>query len=65
MKYNELHKILKKFGCYPINKQRAGHPIWYSPITDKFFMTSNHGAEEVKTGTLKSIVKVSGIKLNK
>lgn len=65
MKYNELHKILKKFGCYQLDKQRAGHPVWYSPITDKLFTTSNHGGQEVKPGTLKSIIKTSGIKLNK
>ena len=62
MKYKELHKILAKAGCYDVGKQRNGHPVWYSPITGKFFRTSNHGSEEVKTGTLNAILKDAGIK---
>ena len=26
MKYNELHKRLKKWGCYPTGNSIAGHP---------------------------------------
>ena len=62
MKYKELHKLLKANGCYPTGVQRAGHPEWYSPITNKKFPTSNHGSEEVKKGTLTSILKDAGIK---
>jgi predicted RNA binding protein YcfA (HicA-like mRNA interferase family) len=61
MKYNELHRELRKIGCTRLKKQRKGHPLWYSPITGKFFMTSNHGSEEVKPGTLKSIKRDSGL----
>ena len=61
MKYNELHKLLKKAGCYDTGKVMAGHPLWYSPITKKYFPTSHHGAEEVKKGTLNSIRKSAGI----
>lgn len=61
MKYSELHRKLKKVGCYPTGKQVAGHPEWYSPITNKYFGTSNHESEEVATGTLKSIKKSAGI----
>lgn len=35
MKYNELHRILIRYGCYETGKQRAGHPEWYSPRTKK------------------------------
>ena len=52
MKYN---------GCVKTKKQRAGHPLWYSPITGKFFTTSNHGKQEVASGTLKSIKRDSGV----
>ncbi len=61
MRYNELHKILRKHGCYETGRQMAGHPQWYSPITDAKFITSNHQAQEVATGTLKSILKAAGI----
>lgn len=63
MKYNELHRILSKSGCYETGKQRAGHPEWYSPITKRKFITSNHLSAEVKLGTLKSIARDSGIKI--
>ena len=62
MKYNELHRKLRKFGCYPTGKDRNGHPEWYSPISDKTFTTSHHEAQEVKNGTLKSILRTAGIK---
>ena len=61
MKYNELHRKLLDIGCERLKKQRAGHPLWYSPITGKMFTTSNHLTEEVKPGTLKSIKRDSGL----
>lgn len=61
MKYNELHKKLKKFGCYPTGNSIAGHPEWYSPITGKYFPTSNHGSKEIAPKTLKNIIRDSGI----
>lgn len=62
MKYSELEKKLKKAGCYNTGKQMSGHPVWYSPITDRFFKMSNHGKQEVKKGTLQKILKISGLK---
>ncbi len=62
MKYNELHRKLRKFGCYPTGEYANGHPLWYSPKTGKEFKTSLHEAKEVATGTLKSILRDAGIK---
>lgn len=62
MKYNELHRLLKKYKCRKTGETEAGHPIWYSPITGKEFTTSHHGTNEVATGTLRNIKKLSGIK---
>lgn len=61
MKYNELERKLRKIGCYDTNKQMAGHPIWYSQKTGKEFKMSNHGGEEVATGTLRAIKKAAGL----
>ena len=61
MKYNELMRILKKHGCFDTGEQQGGHPLWYSPITDREFQVSNHGKEEVAKGTLKKIMKMAGI----
>jgi predicted RNA binding protein YcfA (HicA-like mRNA interferase family) len=62
MKYNELHRKLRKAGCFPTGKQLGGHPEWCSPITGKTFATSNHESQEVKNGTLRSILRDAGIK---
>ncbi|MBO4370448.1 MAG: type II toxin-antitoxin system HicA family toxin, partial [Paludibacteraceae bacterium] len=61
MKYSELHKRLRKFGCYPTGETIAGHPEWYSPITGKYFPTSHHLNHEVAPKTLKNIIRDSGI----
>lgn len=61
MKYSELHKKLKKAGCYLI-REGGNHPIWYSPITKTQFPTGRHESQEVKTGTIKKIEKASGVK---
>ena len=50
MKYSELEKKLKEIGCYSLGKQANGHPLWFSPITQKQFKTSNHKSKEVATG---------------
>lgn len=61
MKYSELEKRLKEAGCYDTAKQANGHPVWYSPITNKKFRLSNHKSKEVATGTLKRILKDAGL----
>jgi mRNA interferase HicA len=62
VKYAELERKVKKAGCYWVRNGKK-HPIWYSPITGKEFDTSHHKSEEVKFGTLKSILRDSGVKL--
>ncbi|MCQ2142500.1 MAG: type II toxin-antitoxin system HicA family toxin [Bacteroidales bacterium] len=59
MKYSELERILKKAGCYSVSGGR--HPVWFSPLTNKFFRMSNHVSEEVKKGTLNAIKRDAGI----
>lgn len=61
MKYNELHKKLKKAGCYLTGREIAGHPEWYIPITGKYFPTSYHGSQEIAPGTLRNIKRDAGI----
>ena len=62
MKYRELEKKLKKIGCYFTGEYMNNHPVWKSPVTGKLFKMSQHGSEEVKNGTLNSILKDSGLK---
>jgi predicted RNA binding protein YcfA (HicA-like mRNA interferase family) len=61
MKYSELEKLVRNAGCYDTKKQRAGHPLWYSPQTGMYFQMSNHGKQEVASGTLKAIKRAAGI----
>jgi len=61
MKYAELIKKLKRIGCYSVGTQQAGHPLWYSPKTGKFFQLSNHRGQEVATGTLRKIMRDAGL----
>jgi len=62
MKYSELERKLKNAGCYEVSEMN-GHPLWYSPITEKYFKMGHHKSQEVATGTLRSIINASGIKL--
>jgi predicted RNA binding protein YcfA (HicA-like mRNA interferase family) len=62
MKYSELERKLSKAGCQLV-KSGGNHPIWFSSITGKTFPTGNHKNEKVKTGTLKSISKLSGVNI--
>ncbi|MGP1393320.1 MAG: type II toxin-antitoxin system HicA family toxin [Candidatus Cryptobacteroides sp.] len=61
MKYSELHRKLRKAGCYQISTNR--HPWWFSPLTGEKFETSHHDSEEVAIGTLRKICKLAGINL--
>ncbi|MFC2355457.1 MAG: hypothetical protein ACFNLQ_08340 [Capnocytophaga ochracea] len=36
--------------------------MWFSPLTNKEFPTSRHENQEVKAGTLNSILKLAGLK---
>lgn len=62
MKKSELIKKLKAAGCY-LDSELSRHESWYSPITGQHFTLPRHDAKEIATGTLKSIIKQSGINL--
>ena len=62
MKYSELEKKIKKAGCYDTGLQANGHPVWENPKTKERFRMSNHKSQEVKKGTLNSILKSAGLK---
>ena len=61
MKYSELEKILRQAGCH-IDHEGKRHRMWYSPITDQTFPVGRHKSEDVKPGTLKSILEAAGLK---
>ncbi len=61
MTYGELKKLLKKNKCY-LEREGSRHEIWYSPITRGYFPVGRHNKEEVKKGTLVTILNAAGLK---
>ena len=61
MQYSELVQKLKEAGCY-IARNGSRHDMWYSPITGKTFPVGRHKTQEVAPGTLKNILRDSGLK---
>ena len=56
MKTSELRKILRANGCYVV-REGTNHEIWFSPITGKKFPVPRHGAKEMATGIVNSILR--------
>jgi len=63
MKYSELEKVIKQTTNCKFFRNGSNHPLWINQDTGDIFAMSHHGSQEVKKGTLKSIVKASGVKL--
>jgi predicted RNA binding protein YcfA (HicA-like mRNA interferase family) len=63
MKYSELERAIKKTTNCRFFRNGSRHPIWINQDTGEFFEMSYHGSEEVKPGTLKSIIKKAGLNL--
>lgn len=61
MKTSEFLKKAAKAGCYFV-KNGKEHDVWYSPITEKYFRVSRHQSQELKAGTLNSMMKDAGLK---
>ena len=62
MNHGELKKKLKQIGCYKVGEGKR-HERWYSPLTNDEFPVGRHNQKEVPSGTLKSIMNSSGLKL--
>jgi len=60
MKYTELKKLLRGIGCTKVS-EGGNHEIWLSPITKKKFVVGRHNSQEVASGTLAKIKKLSGL----
>jgi predicted RNA binding protein YcfA (HicA-like mRNA interferase family) len=63
MKYAELEKRIEETTNCRFLRNGSNHPLWINPATGEIFPMSHHRREEVKQGTLKSIVRKSGVKL--
>ena len=58
MKYREVAKKLKRLGCKENTKRGSGsHRIWINPLTQTSTTIPDWGGKDLKTGTLRSIIK--------
>jgi mRNA interferase HicA len=61
MKTSEFLKRAVKAGCYFVSHGKK-HDVWYSLVTNKYFRVSRHQSQELKGGTLNSMLKDAGLK---
>ncbi len=60
MKFNDVNKLLKKAGWIEV-RQRGSHVIYKKEGEPQSISVPNHGSEDLKKGTLHSILKQAGI----
>ena len=61
MTTSELINLLKKSDCF-LKEHGKRHDMWHSPKTGNDFPVPRHAKQEIKTGTLNSILKDAGLK---
>jgi len=67
MRYREVVKILNKLGCVEVKRKGGGsHRKWYNPDKSPIVVVSvpDWGTRDLKTGTLRSVVKDLGLEWN-
>lgn len=64
MRYREIERKLSKLGCIEVKRKGGGsHRKWYNPRSQPIVLVSipDWGSKDLKTGTLRSIIKSLGI----
>ena len=67
MNYREVTKKLRNLGCVELGRKGGGsHRKWYNPTKNPIVIVSvpDWGSKDLKTGTLRSIVKNLGFEWN-
>jgi len=62
LKPNQIIKLLHKLG-FVERRQTGSHLIFKHPATKKVVIVPIHGNKDIKIGTLRSIIKQAGFKL--
>ena len=63
MRYRDIDKKLRRLGCIEIKRKGGGsHRKWYNPSQSPIVVVSvpDWGSKDLKTGTLRGIVKDLG-----
>ena len=62
MRYRELAKKLKAMGCFELPRRSGGsHRKWHNPMTDRVSTVPDWGSRDLKTGTVRHIVRQLGL----
>jgi len=62
MKYREVAKKLKLFGCEEVmRKSKGSHRLWHNPANDRVAPLPDWGAKDLKIGTLRAFIRQLGL----
>lgn len=62
MTYRQVAKKLKKLGCVEIRRRSGGsHRLWRNPATGQFTTVPDWGGKDLKTGTVRAVVRQLGL----
>lgn len=62
MRYREIARKLRELGCQEIPRQGGGsHRKWHNPATNAIAPIPDWGSKDLKTGTLRAIVRQLGL----
>lgn len=62
MKYREVARKLRSLGCEETTQRASGsHRKWINPATGKGTVVPDWGHQDLKVGTLRSIVRQLGL----
>jgi mRNA interferase HicA len=62
MRYREVAQKLRRLGCEEIRRRGGGsHRKWHNPATGGFAPVPDWGSKDLKTGTLRHIVRLLGL----
>lgn len=62
MKYREIARKLRKLGCEEIPRRGGGsHRKWINRAVGQGTIIPDHGAKDLKMGTVKGVVKQLGL----
>lgn len=65
MRYGEAARKLNAMGCQEsLRKGGGSHRKWHNPVNGHLTVVPDWGARDLKTGTLRAIVKQFGLNWN-
>lgn len=60
--YKQLTKKLKKLGFIIYRQGKGSHTLWIHPQKNTVVPIPNHGGKDIRSGTLRAIIKQIGLK---